>query len=186
MVLSQWQIRLGSVMGASLLVAAAGWYSPLLSTAGWHVFHPRGWVNYRGLHVRVPWPWTADIDSVNSDPTLTPQGLSLKKNAYTLGRNVAADMIFVTVVSADPGVSASQQTEAWMTSFRATHPGSIFDSRSSVAAPAGATCLSARNHWSRPSVIWTCISVDAGWEADYEGWDGDEPVFFGIVRDLRK
>jgi len=180
------QIRVARVFLAGVLVVAAGWYSPLLITAGWHVFHPRGWVEYRGLHVRVPWPWTADIDSVNSDPTLTPQGLSLKKSTYTLDRSAAADGIFVTIVTPDPGVSAAQQTDAWMTSFRATHPGSVFDARAPMAIPAGASCLSARNHWNGRGVVWTCISVEGGWEADYEGRDAEEPLFFGILGRLKK
>jgi hypothetical protein len=174
------------VLLASVLVAAAGWYSPLLITAGWHALHPRGWVEYRGLRIHAPWPWTADSDWVRADPTVVPQGLSLKKSAYTLDRTAAADMIFVTVILPDPGFTAMKQADGWLTSFRATHPDSIFDSRAPMAIPAGATCLSARNHWNRRSVVWTCISVSGGWEADYEGSDAGEPVFFGILNGLRE
>ncbi len=185
MVIPRWQIRVFRVLLAAVFVVAAGWYSPLLVTAGWHLFHPRGWVNYRGLHVQVPWPWIADIDSLRADPTIAPQGVGLKKMGYTLAPAGAADAIFVTVMSPDPGVSVEQQTDSWMTGFRATHPGSNFDSRTPIAIPAGGSCLSARNHWNQRGVVWTCLSVTGGWEADYEGHEDGEPVFFGMLAKLK-
>jgi hypothetical protein len=188
-------IRVLRVGLAALLVAAACWYSPLLTAAGWHLVHPRGRVVYRGLNVLVPWPWTADLESLRADPEVNPQGLSLKKTPLSLDRRLANQSIFITVISLDPGLTAEQQTAAWMQSFRATHPGANFEPAAPAQVPPGAGCLSARSHWNgggwnggaleEGGMVWTCISVQQGWVADFEGRSPDAPVFFDIVRNLK-
>ena len=67
------------VAGGLALVGVCGWYGPVITASLWHVCHPRGWVEYRGLRVRVPWPWVADTEAEDADPTMTPQGLQLKR-----------------------------------------------------------------------------------------------------------
>ncbi len=168
------------------LAAVAGWYSPALTAAGWHVFHPHGWVEYRGLHIRVPWPWTAeDTEAIDGDPTVTPLGIALRKMPYEMIRRLPRQSIFVTVISPDPGVSAEEQTKRWMEMFRESHPGARFGT-AAVAIPAGASCLSASNDSSPDDVVWTCISVSGGWVANFEGRKRGEPVFFQVVTDLKR
>ena len=78
------------VVAAMCVVSVSGWYSPFLTASGWHVFHPHGWVDYRGLHIRVPWPWTAeDTEAIDDDPTVTPLGVALKKMPYEMIRRLA-------------------------------------------------------------------------------------------------
>jgi len=164
----------------------AGWYSPLITATIWHVFHPRGWVEYRGLHIRVPWPWIADTDLIGADPTVTPQGIALKKMPNEIVHRLPTQSLFVTVISPDPGLSAGQQTERWMDLFRASHPGAAFNPTPPMAIPRGASCLSARGYSQEGGIIWTCIFVEGGWVANFEGQDGDVPVFFQIVLELKR
>ncbi|AXC10579.1 hypothetical protein ACPOL_1231 [Acidisarcina polymorpha] len=170
---------------AALFVGFAGWYSPFITAAAWHLFHPTGRVNYRGLNIRVPWPWTADVDAVKSDSFVSPQGISLKKMPYTMDRRLAVQAIFVTVISQDPGKSVEQQTASWMEAFRATHPGSNFVGETPVSVPLGVNCLGAKSPFHEKDLVWTCISVADGWVADFEGQGVDEPTFFEVVTHLR-
>jgi hypothetical protein len=179
----RWQIRVLEIAVATVFVGVAGWYSPLITAAGWHVFHPHGRIEYRGLRVLVPWPWTAESDP---DPTVSPEGLGLKRMPFTMDRRLPVQAMFVTVISPDPGKTVAQQTDEWMEAFRATHPGAIFDNATLAPLPAGAHCLSAHSHWIPGQVVWTCISVEAGWVADFEGETSDAPSFFRIVTGLKR
>jgi hypothetical protein len=186
MAIPRWLIRLLCWSIALIFVAVAAWYGPMVTAAGWHVLHPRGWVNYRGLHVRVPWPWISDVDTEKDEQTAAfPEGISLKKMASTTVRHAPAQSIFITVISPDPGVTAEQQTAAWVDAFRATHPGSHFDETTAAAIPAGSTCLSARKQGDDRDVVWTCISVRDGWVANFEGHASEVPVFFRVVAALK-
>jgi hypothetical protein len=178
--------RLLRVSLALILVAVACWYSPLVTAGLWHLFHPGGWVSYRGLRIRVPWPWIADTELDSADPTVAPQGLALKKSPTTANRLSAGQLIFVTVISPDPGTTAEQQTSEWMRSFRETHPGRAFSDRTPVALPSGASCLQARSRQQNKEEVWTCISVENGWVSNFEGRPGEETAFFEIVRNLKR
>ena len=181
-----WPIRALRLSLAAIFVAIAAWYSPFLAAVGWHLFHPRGSVEYRGLHVLVPWPWTVEAWSDDGEPAAAPQGLSLKKTPPSMDRRLANQSIFVTVIAPEPGVSADQQRESWMDMFRATHPGAAFNNRTLAAIPTGANCLSAASHWNQQGVVWTCISIKGGWVADFEGQSADVPVFFRMIGQLRR
>ena len=175
----RWLMRALSWIAAAAVAAVAGWYGPTVTAAGWRVFHPRGWVSYRGLQVTVPWPWVSDVDAEEANPTVSPEGIAMKKMAYTMAHRQAAQAIFITVISPEPGLSSEQQVAGWMNSFRETHPGWEFEATPPVPVPSGATCLGARKPADNDVVMWTCISVDGGWIAGFEGRGGDEPTFFG-------
>jgi hypothetical protein len=179
------KIRALHVMLGAAIVAVAAWYSPFIGAVGWHIFHPRGSVSYRGMRVLVPWPWTAETESDDGEPAVSPQGLALKRTPFTMDRRLTNQSIFVTVISSDTGVTPDRQHEAWLDMFRATHPGAAFANTTPVAVPPGTNCLSARSHWNQNGVVWTCISVQNGWVADFEGYERDVPVFFKIVRNLK-
>jgi hypothetical protein len=181
-----WPTRLLRLFVALVLVCVAGWYSPLATAAIWHLLHPIGWVNYRGLQVRVPWPWIADGDASREDPLATPQGLSLKKTPFAVNRRVLGQSIFVTVISRDPGVAEEQQTADWIRTFRATHQGADFEDKTPIALPSGASCLQAASDPGPGQIVWTCISVSGGWVADYEGYAPDVRVFFDIVAHFKR
>jgi hypothetical protein len=186
MATSAWPTRLLLWLTTVCLLGAAIWYSPTVTETLWHTFHPRGFIQYRGLRVQVPWPWIADTELTGSDPTITPQGLALRKMAPTIGLRLPPQSLFVTVISPDPGVSPAQQTERWLQAFRETHPGSTFEAARSANVPGGASCMSARDPAAPPGVVWTCISVDGGWVANFEGYEDDVPVFFRVVGNLQR
>jgi hypothetical protein len=181
----RWPIRALIWGVAAAAAAVAGWYGPTVTAATWHVFHPTGWVSYRGLRVKVPWPWVSDVDAVEADPTVAPEGIAIKRTAYTMARRQSAQAIFITVISPEPDLSPEQQVASWMNNFRATHPGREFDETPPVAAPPGASCLGARPG-DEHDIVWTCISVSGGWIAVFEGHARDEPTFFRIVADLKR
>jgi hypothetical protein len=179
-------IRALRVFAAFALAGVVGWYSPWITASLWRVFHPQGQVTYRGLLVRVPWPWVADTDAIREDPTVTPQGLALKKMPATMNRRLAPQSLFVTVIAPDPGVTAEEQTAQWLKMFRDSHPGSEFEAATPGPIPAGASCLSADLPAKPEDVVWTCISVNGGWVATFEGRDRDEPVFFEVIGGLKR
>jgi hypothetical protein len=179
-------IRALRVLGAFALAGVVGWYSPWITASLWRVFHPGGQVKYRGLQVQVPWPWVADTDANREDPTVTPQGLALKKLPPTMNHRLPPQSLFVTVISPDPGLTAEEQTAQWMKMFRETHPGAEFAAGTPVAIPAGASCLSATSVDKPNDVVWTCISVKQGWVANFEGRKHDEAVFLEVVRGLKR
>jgi hypothetical protein len=182
MATSGWSTRALLVVLASLCVVLAGWSSPLIRAAGWRVFHPRGRMAYRGLQVLVPWPWITETDAGDADPILSPQGVLLKKTRYTAGHSEPAQTIFVTVISPDRGKTAREQTEGWMESFRTAHAGGAF----AEMTVAGASCQSAAQESKPGEVVWTCISVEAGWVAGFEGYSSDAPDFFRVVTNLKR
>jgi hypothetical protein len=186
MAIPNWLIRALCWTLAIVSVTVAAWYGPMLTAAGWHVFHPSGRVVYRGLHVMVPWPWVSDADgdSMKADPTAAPDGISLKEMAHTAVHREPAQTMFITVITPDPGVSAEEQTERWLESFRATHPGSEFEEKVPVAIPTEAKCLGAHRLPDSHGIVWTCISVKGGWVANFEGHTDQEPVFFRVVAAL--
>ncbi len=181
-----WKTRVLRVTLAAVFVVLAAWYSPLITAAGWHLFHPLGRVDYRGLRVMVPWPWTAEGEPEGVEPSIAPEGLSLKKTPSTMDRRLTNQSLFVTVIAPDPTMTADEQAAAWMEIFRATHPGAAFKNKAPGAVPEGATCLSAQSHWNQSGVVWTCISVPGGWVADFEGQTADVPVFFRILSQLKR
>jgi hypothetical protein len=181
-----WLIRTVLAIAALGLVGVSGWYGPIVTASLWRVFHPKGWVDYRGLYVRVPWPWIADPEGVRDDEMATPQGLGLRRMPQTVIHRLPPQSIFVTVISPDPGVTAEQQTRQWMAMFRRTHAGAQFAESTPVAIPDGASCLRANTPSNARYVVWTCISVKEGWVANLEGRPSDEPVFFEVIGGLKR
>ena len=181
-----WLIRPLLAVAVLGLVGVSGWYSPIVTASLWRVFHPRGWVDYRGLYVRVPWPWIADTEGAQDDEMATPQGLGLRRMPQTIIHRLPPQSIFVTVISPDPGVTAEQQTSLWMKMFRETHPGAEFDASDAGGDSGGASCLSANDTSNSDNVVWTCISLSGGWVANLEGHQSDEAVFFEVIGGLKR
>ncbi len=179
-------IRVLRVLGAFALAGVVGWYSPWVTASLWRVFHPQGQVKYHGLKVQVPWPWIADTDAVTAEQTVAPEGLGLRKMPPTLNHRLPPQSLFVTVISPDPGLTAEEQTGQWMKMFRDSHPGSEFETATPAPIPPGASCLGADKPERPENVVWTCISVNGGWVANFEGRDRDEPIFFEVIGGLKR
>ena len=184
--ISGWLVRPLLVVAGLSLVGVAGWYGPMVTASIWHVFHPLGRVYYRGLYVRVPWPWIADSDAGREDQAAPPQGLSLRKMPPTSIHHQAAETIFITVISPDPGATAEQQTALWLTMFQGAHPGAGFSGATAANTPTGVECLSAVYTTKPNDVVWTCISMTEGWVANLEGHRSSEPVFFEVIGGLKR
>lgn len=180
-----WLVRSLLIAVGLTLVGVSGWYGPLVTASLWRVFHPRGRVVYRGLHVQVPWPWIADTEGREEDATAVPEGLVLRKMPQTLFHRPAPQSIFVTVISGDPETTPKQQTDQWMTTFRESHQGFEF-SGPAEKLPTGRSCLRATLPTRPDRVVWTCISVNEGWVASLEGRRSEEPAFFEIVEGLTR
>ena len=179
-------IRCYRVALALLCAAIAGWYSPFLATVGWRVLHPRGSVEYRGLHILVPWGWASDFDSLATDNSVVPEGISLRKAHRNLFERGSPQMIFVTVIAPEKGRSAEEQTREWLDDFRASHPGYSFAAAPPAELPHNVNCLSAQDNNQPDFAVWTCISVPNGWVVNYAGRAADVPVFFQVVAALRQ
>src|ERR1700751_311121 len=70
------------------VICLAVYYAPSLVSLGWHAMYGMA-VNYRGLRVRVPLGWTADLALTKDDYPANPQGITLEKQPKTLGFEVA-------------------------------------------------------------------------------------------------
>jgi hypothetical protein len=182
----RWLTRTLLAIAVLGLAGVSGWFSPIVTASLWRVFHPRGWVDYRGLYVHVPWPWIADTEGAQDEEMATPQGLGLRRMPQTMIHRLPPQSIFVTVISPDPGLTAEQQTDQWMKMFRQTHAGVGFAETTPVAIPEGASCLRAISQSTPRDVVWTCISVSGGWVANLEGRRSDESVFFEVIGGLRR
>ena len=179
-----WLRRALTTSGGFVCAAVAIWYSPMLTAASWRTFHPSGQLDYRGLHITVPWLWTSDFDRIQDETTVSPQGVYLRRSRRNLGQ-AGEEAMFVTVISPDPGVSADQQTRNWIEAFRTAHPGREFDAKTPLDLPSGTSCLSGFGN-EEPRVVCTCISLQDGWVANYEGGPADLQVFFRVVAKLKQ
>lgn len=91
------------------VICLAVYYAPFLVSLGWHVMHGTA-VNYRGLRVRVPLGWTADLTLTKDDYPANPQGITLEKQPKTLAFDVAGpEMMYFNLLLPDPGKDPAQQ-----------------------------------------------------------------------------
>jgi hypothetical protein len=179
-----WLVRPLLAVAGLTLVGVSGWYGPMITASIWHLFHPLGTIHYRGLNVRVPWPWIADTDTAKEDQAVTPEGVSLRKMPPTSIHHEAPQSMFITVISPDSGATAEEQTALWLNVFRDAHPGADFSARTAAGAPAKTSCLKAAYPTKPDEVVWTCISMSGGWVADLEGHPSEEAVFLRVIGGL--
>jgi hypothetical protein len=171
------------------IVCLAVYYSPALTSLGWHVIHGKA-IDYRGLHVEVPWGWTADLSLMREDFPANPQGITLQKPPKTL--NIEArgpELIYINLLLPDGRSTPQQQAEEWKGLFRQSHPASDFDVAAPANFPAGIDCLEAapRSAGSdaQTGAALACISLQGGWLADYAGSRGNVPLFLKVIAGLK-
>lgn len=170
-------------------VVLAVYYAPTLTSFGWHIIHGKA-VDYRGLHVEVPWGWTADLTSVRDDFPANPQGITLQKPPRTL--NIEArgpELIYINLLLPDARSSPQQQAEEWKNLFRESHPGSDFDLAAPASSPAGIDCLEAtpktKERGAPSGAALACISLQGGWLANYAGSGANVPLFMRVIGGLK-
>jgi hypothetical protein len=172
------------------LVCLAVYYSPTLTSFGWHVLHGKA-IDYRGLHVEVPWGWTVDLGMTKDDDfQANPQGITLQKPPKTLNlESRGPELIYIDLLLPDARSTPQQQAEEWKSLFRESHPLSSFDIAAPADFPAGADCLEATPRSASADVpagaALACISLQQGWLANYAGSQADLPLFRQVIGNLK-
>lgn len=166
-------------------VCLAVYYAPFLVSLGWHITHGRA-VNYRGLRVRVPMGWTADLTPIKDDFPANPQGVTLEKQSKSLAFEVAGpEMMYFNLLLPDAGSEPAQQAHQWKDLFLRAHPASEFSVSSVDGSLPGMDCLEATPANNKSAAALACISVNNGWVAEYAGARTDVPLFLDIASRLK-
>jgi hypothetical protein len=167
------------------VVLAAVYYAPLLVSVGWHVVH--GWaIEYHGLHVEVPWGWTADRPRPEDESADNPQGVTVMKQPRTLALEARGpETMYFNLLMPDKGLAPAQQAEQWKALFRESHPDSRFRVTPVKNQPGGGDCLEAKPlDDARAGSAIACISLDQHWLASYAGATVHIPLFFRAIEHL--
>lgn len=171
------------------IIVLAVYYSPTLTSFGWHVIHGRA-IDYRGLHVDVPWGWTADLSLMKEDFPANPQGITIQKPPKTL--NIEArgpELIYINLLLPDARSTPQQQSAEWKNLFLGSHPTTDFILDTPAGAPAGADCIEATPRTSTSGVpsgaALACVSTTQGWLANYAGTKLNVPLFLKVVSTLK-
>lgn len=170
-------------------IVLAVYYAPTLTSFGWHVIHGQT-IDYRGLHVRVPWGWTADMSLMADDSQTSPQGVTLQKPPKTLNiESRGPELIYVNLLLPDARSTPSQQEAEWDNLFRQSHPESSFDVVAAADFPQGVDCLEATPKSADSSLpagaALACISVKDGWLANFAGSRASIPLFRRVLDGLK-
>jgi len=166
-------------------IVLAVYYAPLLVSLGWHVRHGMS-VDYRGLRVRVPLGWIADLSLTKDDFPANPQGITLEKQPKSLAFEVAGpEMMYFNVLLPDADHSPDQQAEQWKDLFRQSHSATQFEIASLNSLAPGMECLEATPFGNKSAGALTCVSVTDGWVAQYAGAQEHVPLFLEIAAGLK-
>lgn len=170
-------------------IVLAVYYAPSLSALGWHVLHGRS-INYRGLHVSVPWGWTADLSLIKEDFPANPQGITLQKPPKTLDiESRGPELIYINLLLPDARSTPQQQAEEWQSLFRQSHPGTEFNIASPQEFPGSANCLEATPRAAASDApqgaALACISIAGGWVANYAGSQRNVDLFRDVIGHLK-
>jgi hypothetical protein len=167
------------------VVLLAVYYSPLLVSFGWHVMHGMA-VSYRGLRVRVPMGWTADLGSVKDEFPNNPQGVTLEKQPRTLDIEARGpETMYFNILLPDGRSTPTQQAAEWKSLFRQTHSASDFDTIARTGLTPDADCLEATPRAARTGATLACVSLEKGWLATYAGTQQNVPLFFDLLSGLK-
>jgi hypothetical protein len=183
--------RKGKVFAALCVpvVILAIYYAPTLTSFGWHILHGKA-IDYRGLHVEVPWGWTADLTAVKDDFPANPQGITLQKPPKTLSIEARGpELIYINLLLPDARSSPQQQAAEWKSLFSESHSGSDFDVAAPASFPPGTDCLEAtpksKDRSAPTGAALACISLQGGWLANYAGSRANVPLFMSVIGDLK-
>jgi hypothetical protein len=167
------------------VICVAVYYAPFLVSLGWHVMHGTA-VNYRGLRVRVPLGWTADLTLTKDDYPANPQGITLEKQPKTLAFEVAGpEMMYFNLLLPDAGKDPAQQAQEWKNFFLQAHSASEFHIADLEGLSSGMDCLEATPVGNTSAAALTCISMKDGWVATYAGAQVHVPLFLDVAANLK-
>jgi hypothetical protein len=167
------------------VICLAVYYAPFLVSLGWHVMHGMT-VNYRGLRVRVPLGWTADLTLTMDDYPANPRGITLEKQPKTLAFEVAGpEMMYFNLLLPDAGKAPAQQAQEWKNFFLQAHSTSEFHIADLEGLSSGMDCLEATPVGNKSAAALTCISMKDGWVATYAGAQVHVPLFLDVAANLK-
>ncbi|MBV8115630.1 MAG: hypothetical protein JO300_12875 [Silvibacterium sp.] len=167
------------------VICLAVYYTPLLVSLGWHARHGMS-TNYRGLHVRVPFGWTAAPTAAEDDYPDNPQGITIEKQPETFAFDSNdPEMMYFNLLLPDQNATPAQQVAEWQNIFRQAHPATRFDVSPAVGAPSGMDCLEATPRNSRSAAALACVSSKDGWLAQFSGSRSHVPLFLEIAASLK-
>ena len=167
------------------IICLAVYYSPSLVSLGWHIMHGSS-IHYRGLRVRVPFGWTADLTLSKDDFPENPQGVTLEKQAKTLSFQAPGpQMMYFNLLLPDPANTPARQADEWDNFFLQAHPASAFDIVRRHDLPGGLDCLQATPRGDSSTAALACISTSQGFVAQYSGAAANVPVFLQIAAALK-
>jgi hypothetical protein len=171
------------------VVVLVVYYAPSLTALGWHVLHGRS-IDYRGLHVTVPWGWTADLSLIKDDFPANPQGITLQKPPKTLNiESRGPELIYINLLLPDARSTPQQQAAEWESLFRQSHPKTQFDVSSPREFPESANCLQAtpraRAGDAPQGAALACVSIAGGWVANYAGSQRNVDLFRDVIGRLK-
>jgi len=166
-------------------ICLAVYYTPFLVSLGWHVMHGMA-IDYRGLRVRVPLGWTADLTLMKDDFPANPQGITLEKQPKTLGFEVAGpEMMYFNLLLPDAGSEPAQQAAQWEALFTQAHPSPDFEISRREGLAAGMDCLEATPRGNDSAAALACVSTKDGWAARFAGSKEHVPLFLEIAAGLK-
>lgn len=166
-------------------ICLAVYFTPSLVSLGWHVMHGSA-IKYRGLWVRVPSGWTADLTLMKDDFPANPQGITLEKQPKTLAFEVAGpEMMYFDLLLPDAKDTPAQQAAQWESLFRQAHPASSFDITSRNNLSDGMDCLQATPRDNNKAAALACISLQGGWLGQFAGSQEHVPVFLQVAAGLK-
>jgi hypothetical protein len=171
------------------VVVLVVYYAPSLTALGWHVLHGRS-IDYRGLHVTVPWGWTADLSLIKDDFPANPQGITLQKPPKTLNiESRGPELIYINLLLPDARSTPQQQAAEWESLFRQSHPKTQFDVSSPREFPESANCLQATPRAGAgdapQGAALACVSIAGGWVANYAGSQRNVDLFRDVIGRLK-
>jgi len=166
-------------------ILLAVYYTPLLVSLGWHVMHGMA-VNYRGLRVRVPLGWTADLALMKDDFPANPQGITIEKQPETLRfESGGPEMMYFNLLLPDPRSGPAQQAEQWKALFRQAHPSPDFEISHLDGTAGGMDCLEATPRGNSSAAAIACVSTTGGWVANFAGSEEHVSLFLEIAATLK-
>lgn len=167
------------------IICLAVYYSPLLVSLGWHATHGMS-IHYRGLHIRVPFGWTAMPTAAEDDYPDNPQGVTIEKQPMTFAFDSGGpEMMYFNLLLPDPKTTPSEQVAEWQNLFRQAHPVSGFDVGPAAGAPSGMDCLQATPRDGQASAALACVSSKGDWLAQFAGSQAHVPLFLEIAASLK-
>jgi hypothetical protein len=183
--------RAGKLFAVACLpiIGAAMYYSPTLTSLGWHVIHGRT-IEYRGLHVNVPIGWTVDLNLMKEDYPANPQGVTLQKPPKTLNiESRGPELMYINLLLPDAQSTPQQQAAQWNDLFRQSHPAKDFNVEALGNLPAGIDCLQALPRanitGAEAGAALACVSLRGGWLANYAGARGNVASFLQVIQQLK-